>query len=175
MAQPPHHGETPLIDEIFPNRDAPRQRTFEPTGTDLDQMAGMGYTERRAFRHRRVSLARRLLNRGKPVETLHPVRKVKPGKGVTTVKGSGGRRKVLLGIAGSAVGLPLGAVLMWSLMQVRLKFPGGTDPIPLPIDWNWRQFAIAAAFAIIAAVFAGLLPARKGARVQPVDILRGAQ
>ena len=82
---------------------------------------------------------------------------------------------LLLGIAGSAAGLPLGAALMWSLMQVRLKFPGGTDPIPLPIDWNWRQFAIAASFAIAAAVFAGTLPARKGARVQPVDILRGAQ
>ena len=50
---------------------------------------------------------------------------------------------LLLGIAGSAAGLPLGAALMWGLMQVRLKFPGGTDPIPLPIDWNWRQFAIA--------------------------------
>jgi lipoprotein-releasing system permease protein len=82
---------------------------------------------------------------------------------------------LLLGIIGSAAGLPLGAALMWSLMQVQLKFPGGTDPLPLPIDWNWRQFAIAAAFAIIAAVCAGLLPARKSARVQPVDILRGAQ
>jgi len=70
---------------------------------------------------------------------------------------------------------PLGAALMWCLMQVRLKFPGSSDPVPLPIDWNWRQFVIAAAFAIAAAVFAGLLPARKGARVQPVDILRGAQ
>ena len=82
---------------------------------------------------------------------------------------------LLLGVAGSAAGLPLGAALMWGLTQVRLKFPGGTDPVPLPIDWNWRQFAVAAVFAIAAAVFAGLLPARKGARVQPVDILRGAQ
>ena len=81
----------------------------------------------------------------------------------------------LLGLAGSAAGLPLGAALMWGLTQIRLKFPGGTDPIPLPIDWNWRQFAIAASFAVAAAVVAGLLPARKGARVQPVDILRGAQ
>ena len=81
----------------------------------------------------------------------------------------------LLGIAGSAVGLPIGAALMWGLTQVRLKFPGSTDAVPLPIDWNWRQFAIAAGFAMAAAVFAGLLPARKAARVQPVDILRGAQ
>ena len=81
----------------------------------------------------------------------------------------------LLGVAGSIAGLPLGAALMWGLMQIRLKLPGASDPIPLPIDWGWRQFAIAATFAIAAAVVAGLLPARKGARVQPVDILRGAQ
>lgn len=81
----------------------------------------------------------------------------------------------LLGLAGSAIGLPFGAGLMWALMQVQFKYPGGSDPVPLPIDWSWQQFAIAAAFAWAAALCAGLLPARKGARVQPVDILRGAQ
>ena len=82
---------------------------------------------------------------------------------------------VLLGLAGSAVGLPLGAGLMLGLMQIRLKFPGSSDPVPLPIDWNWPQFAIAAGFAMCAALCAGLLPARKAASVQPVDVLRGAQ
>jgi lipoprotein-releasing system permease protein len=81
----------------------------------------------------------------------------------------------LLGLAGSAVGLPFGAALMWALMQVKLKFPGSTDAVPLPIGWSWQQFAIAAAFAVAAALSAGFLPARKGARVHPVDILRGAQ
>ena len=82
---------------------------------------------------------------------------------------------VLLGLAGSAVGLPLGAGLMLGLMQIRLKFPGSSDPVPLPIDWNWPQFAIAAGFAMCAALCAGLLPARKAASVQPVEVLRGAQ
>jgi lipoprotein-releasing system permease protein len=82
---------------------------------------------------------------------------------------------VLLGLAGSAFGLPFGAGLMLGLMQIRLKFPGGSDPLPLPIDWNWPQFAIAAAFAMGAALCAGFLPARKAASVQPVEILRGAQ
>jgi lipoprotein-releasing system permease protein len=82
---------------------------------------------------------------------------------------------VLLGLAGSAFGLPFGAGLMLGLMQIRLKFPGGSDPLPLPIDWNWPQFAIAAAFAMAAAICAGLLPARKAASVKPVEILRGAQ
>jgi lipoprotein-releasing system permease protein len=82
---------------------------------------------------------------------------------------------VLLGFAGSVLGLPFGAALMLGLMQIRLKFPGSSDPVPLPIDWNWGQFAIAAAFAMAAALSAGLLPARKAASVRPVDILRGAQ
>jgi lipoprotein-releasing system permease protein len=47
--------------------------------------------------------------------------------------------------------------------------------LPLPIDWHWPQFAIAAGFAMGAALCAALLPARKAASVQPVDILRGAQ
>ncbi|HUZ75591.1 MAG TPA: ABC transporter permease [Stellaceae bacterium] len=81
---------------------------------------------------------------------------------------------LLLGVAGSALGLPFGAALMFGLMQVRLKFIGQSDPVPLPVDWTWPQFAIAAAFAIGAALCAGLLPARKAARMQPVDILRGA-
>ena len=82
---------------------------------------------------------------------------------------------ILLGLAGSVLGLPLGAGLMLGLMQIRLKFPGSSDLVPLPIDWNWLQFAIAGAFAMAAALCAGLLPARKAASVQPVDILRGAQ
>lgn len=82
---------------------------------------------------------------------------------------------MLLGAAGSALGLPLGVALMLSLMQVRLKFIGSTEAVPLPIDWSWPQFAIATAFAMIAALLAGLLPARKAASIQPVDILRGAQ
>ncbi len=82
---------------------------------------------------------------------------------------------VLLGLAGCVAGLPFGAALMLGLMQIQLKFPGSSDLVPLPIDWNWPQFAIAAGFAMGAALCAGLLPARKAARVQPVDILRGAQ
>ena len=82
---------------------------------------------------------------------------------------------LLLGVAGCALGLPFGAGLMLVLMQIKLKFPGSSDPSPLPIDWGWPQFALAAGFAMAAALCASLLPARKGSRVRPVDILRGAQ
>lgn len=80
----------------------------------------------------------------------------------------------VLGLAGCATGLPLGMIIMAGLMQLEFRFPG-SDPIHLPLDWSWVQFAIAGGFAVLASTFAALLPARKAARVQPVDILRGAQ
>lgn len=79
----------------------------------------------------------------------------------------------ILGIAGCLMGLPLGSAFMLGLMQIRFKQPGGSEIVNMPIDWGWPQFAIAATFAMTAAVMAALLPARKAARVQPVDILRG--
>jgi len=80
---------------------------------------------------------------------------------------------VILGILGALMGLPLGMGLMYTLMQVEMKPPGSTEIISLPLDWSWGQFVIAASFAMAASVLAALLPARKAARVQPVDILRG--
>lgn len=80
---------------------------------------------------------------------------------------------VLLGIAGNLAGLPLGMALMYALMQVRFRPPGSLEEVAMPIDWSWPQFAVAAGFALLASVFAALLPARKAAHVQPVDILRG--
>jgi len=81
---------------------------------------------------------------------------------------------LVLGFAGCAVGLPLGMIIMVSLMSLEFRIPGN-DPIHLPLDWSWYQFAIAGGFAITAATFAALLPARKASRLHPVDILRGTQ
>jgi len=80
---------------------------------------------------------------------------------------------VLLGLIGDVFGLALGSVLMAGLMQIRFKFPGSTDTVHMAIDWGIAQFALAAAVALAAATIAALLPARKAARVDPVDILRG--
>lgn len=81
---------------------------------------------------------------------------------------------IVLGIVGCMLGLPLGSAIMRGMMRVHFKPPGSSEVIQMPIDWGWPQFAIAAGFAIAAAVIAALLPARKAAMVQPVDILRGS-
>lgn len=79
---------------------------------------------------------------------------------------------ILLGIAGVLVGLPFGAFLMSLLGRVKIH-PPGSDPINMPLDWSVGQFLIAGAFAMVAALLASWLPARKGASVMPVEILRG--
>jgi len=80
---------------------------------------------------------------------------------------------VLLGLVGNVFGLALGSVLMLGLGRIRFKFPGSTDYSYMAIDWGWKQFVLAAAIAMVAAVVAASLPARKAARVEPVEILRG--
>ena len=82
---------------------------------------------------------------------------------------------ITLGIVGNMIGLPLGMLFMSTLMQVRFKPPGSSEIIHMPISWSWVQFAIAAAFALSASIAAAYMPARKAARVQPVQILRGTQ
>ncbi len=80
----------------------------------------------------------------------------------------------LIGVAGSALGVAVGSLMMRGVQRIEIKPPGSVESISLPIYWGWDQFLLAAAFAILSAVFAAWLPARKGGRVQPVDILRGA-
>jgi lipoprotein-releasing system permease protein len=80
---------------------------------------------------------------------------------------------VILGTLGNLMGLPLGSLMMASLGGLEFKLPGSSDVVRLPIDWSWQQFAIAGGFALFAAVLAAFLPARKAARLRPVDILRG--
>jgi lipoprotein-releasing system permease protein len=80
---------------------------------------------------------------------------------------------VLLGIVGCLLGVPCGMAFMFGLMQIRFKPPGSSAPINMPVDWSLQQFAIAIAFAMAASILAAYLPARKAARVQPVEILRG--
>ena len=81
---------------------------------------------------------------------------------------------VIVGIAGSTGGLLLGLALMKLLSEVEIKAPGVVDVVHLPIWWGAEQYLIAAVFALVSCIAASYLPARRGGRVHPVDILRGA-
>lgn len=80
---------------------------------------------------------------------------------------------LLLGLAGNLAGIPLGVAFMKGLAQIQFRPPGSTEVIAMPISWDAKQFIIAGAFAMCAALLASYLPARKASKVEPVDILRG--
>ena len=79
-----------------------------------------------------------------------------------------------LGLAGCVLGWALGAALTVLLGAVTVDVKSLTEMKSLPVTVSAWHYAIATAFALISAGFAGWLPARRAARVDPVDIVRGA-
>ena len=114
-AGPQAPAEPPLVDIIFPNRQPPRGRGFEPSASHLERMQGFGEPERLAFRHRRVTRLGRLLRRNKTVTRTverrvvdHPVRRRRVllglGTGAVVAGGVGSAAAYLTGALGSGFG-----------------------------------------------------------------------
>ncbi|MCT7378448.1 ABC transporter permease [Chelativorans salis] len=82
---------------------------------------------------------------------------------------------VVIGLGGSAFGWALGFGLVYALSLVRFELAAtGQEMTRLPIAWSLLHYLIASGFALASAAVAGYLPARRAARQNPVDIIRGA-
>jgi lipoprotein-releasing system permease protein len=79
-----------------------------------------------------------------------------------------------VGIAGALLGWATGYGLTEALAQVRLPVEGFVKAQGFYLKYSIWHYLISAGIAIAAAVSAAYLPARKAARVNPVDIVRGA-
>jgi len=79
----------------------------------------------------------------------------------------------IIGIAGAIAGFVLGYLLCIALGTVTIKSPF-MDADHLPMAYTYTHYLLAGAVALGSSVIAGYQPARKAARGNPVEIIRGA-
>ena len=80
---------------------------------------------------------------------------------------------LLIGIIGGLLGLLVGS----GLTAIIDRTPFETEALPtiktFPVNWNIGFYVVGMIFALVTTFFAGLLPARKAGKIDPVDIIRG--
>ena len=79
----------------------------------------------------------------------------------------------VVGVLGMVAGCGVGRLL--SLALGRIPAPGAADPTQtLMIEQSWWIYGSACVLALISAVAAAFLPARRAARIDPLAVIRGA-
>lgn len=78
-----------------------------------------------------------------------------------------------IGLAGALAGSALGFLLTQAMLSIEIN-TGFTDATRLPLVVAPLHYVIAGGVALASSAVAGYFPARKAARVHPVEIIRGA-
>ncbi|MCC7299401.1 MAG: ABC transporter permease [Bacteroidia bacterium] len=80
---------------------------------------------------------------------------------------------MMIGVAGGILGLIIG----YFVSVLISKSPFVTEALPtiktFPVNFDIKFYIIGSIFAILTTFFAGLMPARKASKIDPVEILRG--
>ena len=80
---------------------------------------------------------------------------------------------LMIGLAGAIAGFILGYLLCYALGSIEFKSPF-SDANRLPLVFTPWHYLLAAGVALASSLAAGYAPARKAARLHPVEIIRGA-
>ena len=80
---------------------------------------------------------------------------------------------LIIGVVGALSGFVLGYLLCRALGSITIKSPF-IDSDHLPMAYTYTHYLLAGAVALASSVIAGYQPARKAARMHPVEIIRGA-
>ncbi|HEY5598407.1 MAG TPA: ABC transporter permease [Kiloniellales bacterium] len=81
---------------------------------------------------------------------------------------------LIVGVVGSLLGWLVGYGLTEVLASIRFEIEGFIRTEGFRLNYSFANYMFAGAMAVLAATFAAFLPARKAARLDPVDIIRGA-
>ena len=80
---------------------------------------------------------------------------------------------LIIGLVGALVGFVLGYLLCVALGSIKITNPF-IDSDRLPLAYTYLHYLLAGMVALVSSVLAGYQPARKAARGNPVEIIRGA-
>lgn len=80
---------------------------------------------------------------------------------------------LIIGLVGAILGWGLGYLMTRGLGALEFKTPF-SDQNHLPVLYSVKHYALATFVALVSSLVAGYFPARAAARVNPVDIIRGA-
>ena len=80
---------------------------------------------------------------------------------------------LIIGLVGAFSGFALGYLLCVGLGSIEIKNPF-LDSNYLPLAYSYVHYLLAGMVALVSSVAAGYAPARKAARLHPVEIIRGA-
>ena len=80
---------------------------------------------------------------------------------------------LIIGLVGALIGFAFGYLLCVALGSVRITNPF-IDSNYLPLAYTYVHYLLAGMVALVSSVAAGYQPARKAARGNPVEIIRGA-
>jgi lipoprotein-releasing system permease protein len=76
-------------------------------------------------------------------------------------------------VIGAAAGAAFGAVVTWAVEQVPLPITGIFKSDHFLVSWDKDHYFAAIATAVVMVMVASLVPARRAARLEPGDIVRG--
>jgi lipoprotein-releasing system permease protein len=79
----------------------------------------------------------------------------------------------LVGLVGAMLGWAFGYFLTWGVALLEFKTPFA-DYTHLPVLYSIKHYLLATGVALASSLIAGYFPARTAARLNPVDIIRGA-
>jgi lipoprotein-releasing system permease protein len=79
----------------------------------------------------------------------------------------------ILGFVGGLIGFVLGYLLCLALGSIEIKSPF-LDATRIPLAYSPWHYVIALSVAMVSSFAAGYVPARRAARLHPVEIIRGA-